>query len=470
MIVETLISWVSAYRNHNNMTLLASVSSLLEGSGMEERLQEAKDVLALQFQGLALGVFSQGMPWHLLPYLVLFVVLWTVYRVAFHPLNRVMNMEDIGWGCLSSQDGKSLAEKIRRMQKLRKTGDLPPSYPNGWFAIAESRNVAAGQVIPVNALGEALAVFRGTDGEAHVVDAYCPHLGANMAVGGVVKGSSLECPFHGWQFDGIDGSCVHIPNCAKVPKTANVRTWEEPRDERLHLRLARRRGPGADVGNHRNQRDYLHKWTFRGRTSHEVLAHIQEIPENGADVAHLLHLHRPNIFKGSDLRDAFADNQVLDVAQHIWDGEWRSRPEPESHTAELKVTHTFALFGGKFKILTMTVKAEQIGPGVVHLHFDTSLGSGVLIQVVTPVEPLRQKIVHQFYSSSSFIAPYAKFVLLCEARHVERDIMIWNNKQYKAQPMYVKEDRFLKKFRSWYAQFYSQNSQQFSFRNETLSW
>ncbi|ELT88255.1 hypothetical protein CAPTEDRAFT_218200 [Capitella teleta] len=56
-----------------------------------------------------------------------------------------------------------------------------------------------------------LAVFRSEKGTAHVLDAYCPHLGANLAIGGQVKGDCLECPFHGWQFRGDDGKCVKVP-------------------------------------------------------------------------------------------------------------------------------------------------------------------------------------------------------------------------------------------------------------------
>ncbi len=58
-------------------------------------------------------------------------------------------------------------------------------------------------------------MFRGQDGKAYVVDAYCPHLGANLAVGGRVVGGCIECPFHGWQFRGADGKCVKIPYADK---------------------------------------------------------------------------------------------------------------------------------------------------------------------------------------------------------------------------------------------------------------
>ena len=53
-------------------------------------------------------------------------------------------------------------------------------------------------------------MFRGKSGRAYIVDAYCAHLGANLAVGGSVHGECIECPFHGWQYRGSDGKCVKI--------------------------------------------------------------------------------------------------------------------------------------------------------------------------------------------------------------------------------------------------------------------
>lgn len=71
-------------------------------------------------------------------------------------------------------------------------------------------------------LGEQVVVFRDQEGKASVLDAYCPHLGANLAVGGRVVGNCIECPFHGWQFRGDNGKCVKIPYAQKGGKTSIV--------------------------------------------------------------------------------------------------------------------------------------------------------------------------------------------------------------------------------------------------------
>ena len=39
----------------------------------------------------------------------------------------------------------------------------------------------------------------------------------------------------------------------------------------------------------------------------------------------------------------------------------------------------------------------QIGPGFVYLDFDSFFGRGIFIEVLTPVEPMVQKLVHNIY-------------------------------------------------------------------------
>ena len=96
--------------------------------------------------------------------------------------------------------------------------------PNGWFAVAWSKDLEVGGVKRIRYFNEELALFRTRSGEPKVLDAYCPHLGAHLAEGGRVMGETIRCPFHGWQFDGT-GRCMHIPYCDRIPPKALVRSW-----------------------------------------------------------------------------------------------------------------------------------------------------------------------------------------------------------------------------------------------------
>jgi phenylpropionate dioxygenase-like ring-hydroxylating dioxygenase large terminal subunit len=99
-------------------------------------------------------------------------------------------------------------------------------YPNGWFAVAWSRDLRVGDVKALDYFGEELVLFRTRSGEARVLDPFCPHLGAHFGHGGRVMGETIRCPFHGWQFDGQSGACARIPYCDRIPPKARVRAWD----------------------------------------------------------------------------------------------------------------------------------------------------------------------------------------------------------------------------------------------------
>lgn len=117
-------------------------------------------------------------------------------------------------------------DAINRMRKLRKIGinELPPPYPNGWYSILESSSLKPGKATSVSCLGETFAVYRTAEGKVNVLDAYCPHLGANLGVGGRVEGDNIVCPFHQWSFRGTDGQCTNVPysNCGKYVTVYSV--------------------------------------------------------------------------------------------------------------------------------------------------------------------------------------------------------------------------------------------------------
>jgi phenylpropionate dioxygenase-like ring-hydroxylating dioxygenase large terminal subunit len=85
----------------------------------------------------------------------------------------------------------------------------PGAVQEGWLWAAASRDVKRGAVKPVEIAGRKLALYRGQDGVARAVDAFCPHMGAHLALGRV-EGDGLRCFFHAWRFD-RDGRCAEIP-------------------------------------------------------------------------------------------------------------------------------------------------------------------------------------------------------------------------------------------------------------------
>src|SRR5262249_11097599 len=68
-------------------------------------------------------------------------------------------------------------------------------------------------------LGRPLVVFRDGRGAVHALSARCPHRGADLGRGSVVDGC-VQCPFHGWRFDGA-GRCVRIPSQPEGLKIAS---------------------------------------------------------------------------------------------------------------------------------------------------------------------------------------------------------------------------------------------------------
>jgi NAD(P)H-dependent nitrite reductase small subunit len=54
--------------------------------------------------------------------------------------------------------------------------------------------------------GKEIALFR-VDGEFFAIENFCPHKGAPLA-DGTLRGPSVICDWHGWQFDLRTGACV----------------------------------------------------------------------------------------------------------------------------------------------------------------------------------------------------------------------------------------------------------------------
>ena len=243
--------------------------------------------------GVPLQVYSSLM--QLLQYLsiqlialliFLLYVLFRLWKLVFSPLNYRKDVGDAGY----INEGFSKKETANIVQRRRRLGDIPPVYPNGWFLVMLSADLAVKEVKYVTVLGEHLAVFRGEDGVAYILDAYCPHLGANIAIGGQVKDDCIQCPFHGWRFHGDSGVCVEIPYTKCIPQNAKVKSWHAlERNQRIYV-WYHAEGIEPDWEPEVIEGIVDGSWSYGGKTVHYIEAHIQVITYSYYEIIHYVYI------------------------------------------------------------------------------------------------------------------------------------------------------------------------------------
>ncbi|KAM7304749.1 hypothetical protein ISCGN_014649 [Ixodes scapularis] len=275
------------------------------------------------------------------------------------------------------------------------SADMPPVFPNGWIPLLESSMLEVNGVKPLRAIGMELVAFRTQDGVAHVMDAYCPHLGAHLGIMGRVVGDCIECPFHGWRFKGDNGACTHVPYASKTPDFVKAKTWicremlgflfiwyhadgEPPLPELEDL-------PEISSG----------QWRKTARIERTVYCHVQDICENAADAGHFNVLHKASGF--------VTGGEYASNAGHSWKGRQLSHNYDPSWSAEGRVCRTeipiyTSMFGRKLDILTTRGVFTVLGPALTVFHGETTWGRLITVMSMTPVAPLEVKVVHLTFS------------------------------------------------------------------------
>eukprot|EP00744_Colponema_vietnamica_P003967 GILI01006002.1.p1 GENE.GILI01006002.1~~GILI01006002.1.p1 ORF type:complete len:440 (+),score=79.98 GILI01006002.1:149-1321(+) len=359
---------------------------------------------------------------------------------------------------------------VFRSTRHQKASVFPPPFPNGWFMICKSEDLANGEVKEIVAFGRAYALYRtfpaDTDsqrrtthvankhlGLAHMVEAYCPHLGANLGVAGEVSPSTncLKCKFHGWEFDG-DGKVVRVAGTDVVPN-ANIKKVYHVCETNGMIHLWHDSEDGAPKWDlvHREEINSTNYY-LAAESLAFVNCHIQEIPENGADVAHLNVLHK-------DLVGDWAPNFL---AFHGWSATW-AVDQLKPHITNMKVFEDIKAWNSyTVPFASVQVEIHQIGPGLVTLDFHTPIGTLILHQCVLPEKVTSQRVRHVLHASSTVPRPIAKLILWAVHEQFNRDVPIWCTKRFEPKPTVSKADGPLMAFRRWYQQFYEASSVSFA--------
>jgi phenylpropionate dioxygenase-like ring-hydroxylating dioxygenase large terminal subunit len=302
--------------------------------------------------------------------------------------------------------------------------------PNGWFAVAWSKDLGHGEVKRIRYFDEELVLFRTRSGAARVLDAYCPHLGAHLAEGGRVMGEGIRCPFHGWQFDG-SGQCVEIPYCKRIPPKARLRGWDVL--ERNQLIFVWHHAEGKppsweppvlpEIGHA--------DWTEPRTFELVVPVHMQDMHENNNDPVHFFYVHKMLQVPESEI--TYGD-----------DGRYMRMV---SHSEQETPVGTFQ----------MSLVRDSWGLGLTAVRSTGIPGVGLLMYSST--SPIDSHNAHSrwLFTVTRNMADVAgeEWIASMQAG-VMQDMRIWQNKIHRPRPVLCEADTYLGEYRKWVRQFYSE--------------
>jgi nitrite reductase/ring-hydroxylating ferredoxin subunit len=304
-----------------------------------------------------------------------------------------------------------------------------PGIPNGWFAVAWSKDVLTGQVERIRYFDQEMVLFRTRSGAAKVLDAYCAHLGAHLAEGGRVMDETVRCPFHAWQYDG-DGRVTHIPYCKKIPPRARVRAW--PVDERNGMIFvwhhAEGKPPDWQVPDLPELNDP--EWTEPRPFELKVPVHLQEMAENNCDPTHFYYVHGSPSIPPTDMTYG-EDGRFFRV---------NSRGPKET----------------PFGTFDMDLERDTWGMGLSSVRMKGIPGAGLfMFSSTSPVDAGNAHSRWLFTTTRNMADVAGEEFIDGMSRGVLQDMRIWENKIYRHDPVLCEADEYLAEFRKWSKQFYS---------------
>jgi len=323
---------------------------------------------------------------------------------------------------------------------MTKRYDKP--IPFGWYAIEYGDQLQPGEVKALHYFGRELVLFRTESGEAALLDAHCPHLGAHLGHGGIVQGESISCPFHAWKFNG-SGFCTNIPYAKRTPpkvegvqvignypvveRNQMIWAWYHPQKAKPSFEVEVIEELGSP------------QWTDIDTFEWKINTIIQETGENAADIAHFVTVH--SAVKMPDGKVTLEGHRRCTLM--------------ESESAAIDEHGNVDRSGATTD--SMRLESWNIGPGQTYQRFSRMFDI-IMLGTVTPIDDqnIHMRFVFTLPREQSGLNKLYSDGVRDEIVHqVQQDIPIWEHKVYLDSPILCDGDGPIAKYRKWFQQFYA---------------
>lgn len=309
-------------------------------------------------------------------------------------------------------------------------------YARGWHVLGKASTFTDDPQM-FDVFGTRLVVYRGqNDGEIHILDAYCPHMGADMSKG-CVRESSVVCPFHSWVW-GPDGNCEDIPYAKRIPPRAKIKSWPSMVENGLLFVWNDPEG-NAPIEEQRPRRIdhyFSGEWTDWNMAEFEIQSNCRELVDNMADMGHFGPVHYSTVRSFRNVQEGHTYTQYMEGGHDILtEG---STPMTSVATYEgpayMTTTMTGAMDGMPMRV-HLLVSHTPVTQNKFTIRF------GVMMMKNPDLTDKQNQAMVDEYTQMSI----ESFV---------QDVEIWDNKIRIDNPVLCDGDGPVNMVRKWYSQFY----------------
>ncbi|GAA3483156.1 MULTISPECIES: Rieske 2Fe-2S domain-containing protein [Streptomyces] len=326
--------------------------------------------------------------------------------------------------------------------RVIEAGRPPARFARGWHCLGLADGFKDGKPHEIEAFGTKLVVFQGQgDGQLHVLNAYCPHMGGNLARG-TVKGDAVACPFHDWRWSG-NGRCADIPYARRVPPRARTRSWTTLEENKQLFVWHDPQGnpPPPEVTIPRIEGAFSDEWSeWTWKTVRVEGSNCREIVDNVVDMAHFFYVHYslPTYFK-----NVFEGHVATQYQETV------PREDYNLGTLSTTLRSDASYFGPSYMIdylFSPVAEGVEMEMALINCHYPIDENS-FMLQYGAIVKKLPGM-------SDEEAAEAARLTSEGLAVGFEQDIEIWRNKSRIDNPLLCEEDGPVYQLRRWYEQFY----------------
>ncbi|MEM7135634.1 MAG: Rieske 2Fe-2S domain-containing protein [Myxococcota bacterium] len=305
-------------------------------------------------------------------------------------------------------------------------------FAKGWYMVCWSTELESGAPLPLRYFGKDFVLFRGESGNATLLDAHCPHLGAHLGHGGCVKGDDIVCPFHAWRFS-PEGRCVEVPYASRIPPKAALRRYPVSEHSGMILAYFDEEGVVPDY-----EVPPIHElddpnWTPLEMSEIKIATQPREVIENVADVAHFGPVHHQTIDEFEMIIDGPRATQRTTGRGGTLDG----RPIPVESVA------TYHGPAVQFTRLMWAYDMVLVNAHVPIDHEELVLRFGVTLRKRAGENAGRDVILRHVAAARDGYF---------------QDVAIWEHKRWRDRPTLVDGDGPIGEIRKWYRSFFAEAS------------